>query len=340
MTKPKNYPENDDFYKLLEVDRRARAEVIRAAYRALSIIYHPDKGGDGRKAARLNEAYATLSDPKKRASYDDHAQTDLGKTVGNYHVLEYIREGSFGKTYKGKSVILKEPVCIKHCSRISPQDDEVLIEETRAMWDLRHYAIPAVRDLLRLEDGSMALIMSYIPGLTLESIIEKKGRLEAEHVVWITERILNALMYIHYHGIIHGDIKPQNVIIQPESHTVVLVDFGLSMIKPSARSDNKGYTPYFASPEQIKGSTLLPESDFYSLGMLMVYALGGLDSVRKKEVPVETPDLICDFIRRLMVRDVLSRPKWDKEDLTETIRNIRKKVFGRSHSGMKPISGI
>lgn len=340
MTKPRHYPENDDFYKLLEVDRRARPEVVRAAYRALSSIYHPDKGGDTEAAARLNEAYATLSDPKKRASYDDCARSDLSKTIGSYRVLEYIREGSFGKTYKGESIILKESVCIKHCSRISPQDDAVLIEETRAMWDLRHYAIPAVRDLLRLEDGSMALIMSYIPGLTLESIIEKRGRLEAEHVVWITERILNALMYVHYHGIVHGDIKPQNVIIQPESHTVVLVDFGLSMIKPSTHSDNKGYTPFFAPPEQIRGSTLLPESDFYSLGMLMIYALGELECVRRKEVPADTPDLICGFIRRLIVRDVLSRPKWGKEDLVETIRDIRKKVFGRSHSGMKPINGI
>jgi len=113
------------------------------------------------------------------------------------------------------------------------------------------------------------------------------------------------------------------------------------MIKPKAGMDAKGYTPYFAPPEEIAGKILLPESDFYSLGMTLIYALsGGADAVAKKEVPADTSNSLCEFIKRLIVRDVLSRPRWDKEDLCETIQSIRKKDFGRRRSGMKPIPGF
>jgi serine/threonine protein kinase len=83
------------------------------------------------------------------------------------------------------------------------------------MWDLRHYSIPAARDLIQLDDSTMALVMSYIPGPTLAQVIEKSGRMDAEHVAWISQRILNALMYMHERGIVHGDLKPQNIIIEP-----------------------------------------------------------------------------------------------------------------------------
>lgn len=319
-----------NYYDILEVSPRARPEVIKASYRALMQINHPDKGKTARAAKVLNEAYSVLSKPKLREKYDKDRNKITGKVIGEYEILEMIAEGGFGKTYKARHVDLGTFVCIKHASRISPQDEEILLGEARSVWDMRHYAIPSMRSILRLDDGSLALVMSYIPGPTLDEILEKNRKLDAEHVCWITERILNALMYLHYNGVIHGDIKPQNIIIQPDRHMLVLVDYGLAMSKPSVDSESKGFTPYFAPPEQISGLTLLPESDFYSLGMTMMYALGG--DIEKKEVPSSVPDLVCDFIKKLIRYDVLSRPRWDDENLIETLQDIRKKVFGRSSS--------
>lgn len=327
-----------DYYGLLEISPRARKEVISAAYRALMNIYHPDKAGSNRVAKSLNEAYRVLNNAKSRKKYDRERENLEGTIIGEYRVLEMIAEGGFGKTYKGEQVLLGTPVCIKHASNISPQDEEVLTTEAKAVWDLRHYAIPAMRNILKLEDGSLALIMSYVPGSTLDEIIEKNGKLDSEHVCWITERILNALMYLHYNGVIHGDVKPQNIIVQPESHTVVLVDYGLSIIRPSRNSSSKGYTPYFAPPEQISGMTLLPESDFYALGMTMIYALGG--DVTRKHVPDSIPNEVCNFIKKLIMRDVLGRPRWDEENLIETLRNIRENSFGRSCSFGKKVRGF
>lgn len=323
-----------NYYDVLEVSPRASEEVIAAAHDVLAKKYSSKKANKTALMS-LNEAKDTLLNKVKRAEYDKKRGDLRGGVIGNYRVLELIAEGGFGKTYKGEHVTLKAPVCIKHGHYVSPQDEKVLLEEAKAIWDLRHYGIPTMRDILKIDDGSLAIVMSYIPGKTLEKIVEKAGGLDAEHVLWITERTLNVLKYLHYNGVVHGDVKPQNIIIQPESHNLVLVDYGLSLIRPTKESKSVGYTPYFASPEQEKGNLLLPESDFYSLGMTMIYALGG--DVERKKVPQSTPEPLCDFIKKLLVKDILYRPNWEKEDLCETITELRFKMFGRKHSGMKKL---
>jgi len=327
-----------DYYGLLEVSPRASKEVIKAAFKALMGKYHPDHHKTDRVAKSLNEAYRVLMNSKSRAEYDEERENIEGKIIGDYRVLELIAEGGFGKTYIGEQMLVGEKVCIKHALSVSPQDEEILLEETKAVWDLRHYAIPAMRNIIKLDDGSLALIMSYIPGPTLEQMIERNKKIDPETVCWITQRVLNVLMYLHYHGVIHGDVKPQNIIIQPESHMVVLVDYGLSLIRPKKDSSSKGYTPFFAPPEQIKGFTLLPGSDLYSLGMTMIYALGG--DIQKKEVPSTVPAPVCSFIKKLIAYNVLNRPDWEKENLLETIQEVRIEAFGRDCSFGKGIPGF
>lgn len=326
-----------DPYKLLEVDPRASQPVVKAAYQALIKQYHPDHSGTDVKAKELNAAFEILSDADKRKKFDKSLKDKTGTIIGSYRVLESIAEGGFGATYKGEHILTKDPVCIKHCSMVSPAHDAVLIQEMKSIWDLRHYALPCMRDLQRLEDGSLALIMSYIPGYTLEHIVEKAGKLEPETTAWIAERILNALLYLHHHGVIHGDIKPQNVIIQPNTHSVVLVDFGLAMVRPGSSDKSLGYTPVFASPEQIAGKSLLPASDYFSLGMLMVYALNAGKRMDKKEVPASVPDPMANFISRLVKKDVLERPQ---KDLFDDFIKVRHESFGRARSGLRNIPGF
>jgi len=182
--------------------------------------------------------------------------------------------------------------------------------------------------------------MSYIPGHTLAKYVETHGRMDPEHVAWIAERVLNALKYIHFHGVIHGDLKPQNIIVQAESHLAVLVDFGLSMVKPTSKSVSKGYTELFAPPESVDGEPLVPESDLYSLGMTMIYALGDVEGLKRKQVPSDTPRPLRHFINRLIVRNVRERPRWENEDLCDTIHHVREESFGRARSGMKPLPSM
>lgn len=332
-----------DPYRTLEIDKRASDLVIKAAYHALIGKHHPDKGGSEKIAKQVNEAYQILSDDDKRREYDREHSATTGTVIGNYKILEEIAEGGFGITYKGEHTMTKDLVCIKHCSQVSAAHDAVLIQETKAIWDLRHYAMPVMRDLARLDDGSLALVMSYIPGPTLEKIVDKVGKMDPETVAWITDRILNALLYLHHHGVIHGDIKPQNIIIQPESHSVVLVDFGLAMVKPTAKAKSIGYTEVFAPPEQVeavkknKALPLLPSSDYYSLGMLMTYALNGGKDMEKKRVPASVPDPMVNFIASITRKNILERPQ---DDLFDEFVKVRQASFGRTRSGMRNIPGF
>jgi serine/threonine protein kinase len=323
-----------DPYKTLEVSPNASHEVVAAAYRALAKLHSADEV----RMRKLNAAKDILYDDDKRKDYDKKTDVKKGKVVGSYRIWEEIAEGGFGKTYKAEHIESGCLVCIKHASEVSASDAEMLKDEARAVWDLRHWGIPAMRDIMKMPDDSLALVMSYVPGPTLAQVLEMddyKDGLDPEHVAWITERVLNILKYLHLNSVVHGDVKPQNIIIQPKHHTVVLVDYGLSCVKPTSKDGAKGYTPFFAAPEQIEGKVPLPETDFYGLGMSMIFALGG--DVEYIKVPGSTPDAMCALIKRLLKREPLARPNWEKEDLCETIQHVRKEDFGRKVSGMKPL---
>lgn len=321
-----------DYYNILQVSPKADEKVIHMAYRTLAQMCAADE----KKLLALNNAKDVLLDAQKRKAYDAEALAKV-KTIGNYKLISKIAEGGFGKTFKAEHMTLGSQVCIKHASKVSPVDEQIMLEEANAIWDLRHYGIPAIRDLFRLEDGSLALVMSYVEGPTLAQLRAKHKKIDPEHVAWIAERVLNILKYLHYNGVVHGDIKPQNIIVQGDKHQVVLVDYGLSLIRPSEKTISKGYTPYFAPPEQIKGLTLLPESDFYGLGMTLIDALGGsVDNGR--QIPQSTPAGLTELIKTFTSPSILARPNWEKNDLCKTIQDVRLKDFGRKTSNMKTLN--
>ena len=327
-----------DYYSLLQVSRYAEQAVIDAAFAALA--QQPNA-----KIKELQKAHDTLSNEAKRREYDQKTNNLEGVVIGDFRALEHIADGGLGSTYRGEHILSGKPVCIKHCHNVSDEENEILFEEAMAMWELRHFSIPAIRNIIRMADSRLALIMSFIPGLTLEKIVKKVGALPPEHVAWIMERILNPLMYIHYHGTIHGDIKPQNIIAQHETHTICIVDFGLSQVKAD-KSDVRGYTENFSPPEQVRRMInrdlpLLPETDFYSLGVTAIYALtGDMEKVKRRLIPPNTPAPLADFVKRLISYNVTDRPNWEDEDLCDTIKKIRMDCFGRTSTGLAPIPGL
>lgn len=328
-----------NLYDILQVRPNAQPEVIIAAGRALLQIYHPDKGGDADLAAKINQAREVLLDPSKRKAYDKTLDAKVGDTIGSYRLVRKMSEGGFGEVYEAVHDVIGERVCIKMNLDVSPLHTDLFIKEARAIWDLRHHALPAVRDFYKLDNGKWALVMSYIPGPTLLQVIEKyqgkNEQMDSEHVCWMMERVLDGLRYMHYHGVVHGDVKPQNIIIQPEEHTCALVDFGLASVRPTSNSQADGYTEIFASPESLRGGPLLPESDLYSLGLTMIYALGG--DPRGKRLPKATNPLVRDFISDLVIVDVNRRPHWENTDLVHQLRAVRKKAFGRVHTDYKKL---
>mgnify|MGYP003349587619 CR=1 FL=1 len=146
-------------YNVLGVSDIAEDEVVHAAYHALVKKHSRD---DIRLRA-LNDANDLIGDPDNRRKYDRSNRKSLrkGKVIGDYRILEEIAEGGFGKTYLAEHVEAQMPVCIKHaCSEeVTDLEIELLIQESKAVWDLRHWGIPAVRGIVKLNDR-LAIVMS------------------------------------------------------------------------------------------------------------------------------------------------------------------------------------
>ncbi len=250
--------------------------------------------------------------------------------LGNYEIIRQIGEGGFGRTYEARHVYLDEKACLKQNLNVSKADAALMAREAKLMWNIQHYSLPGMRDFFPVGDGSYVIAMSFIEGRNLEQIIKKHKAIAPEDVCWIAQRTLNALHYLHHHGVIHGDVKPQNVIVQPEVHNAFLVDYGLSSFRPSSTTVALGCTPGFVAPEITDGKPPLPVSDLYCFGLTMTYALGG-DPFAKK-LPKHVPEPIGEFIMELIRHDPLERLNWEKEDLIKKLSDLREKVFGRRHT--------
>lgn len=251
--------------------------------------------------------------------------------LGNYEVIRQIGEGGFGRTYEARHIYLDEKACVKQNITISDDDADLLRKEAKLLWNIQHYSLPAMRDFFRAPDSSFVMVMSFVEGKTLDDYVKKytkQGKnIHPEDVCWIAQRTLNALSYLHTHGIVHGDVKPPNIIVQPQVHNAVLVDYGLSTLRPQSDTKPKGITPLFASPESKQGKPPIPQSDFYSLGLTMIYALGG--NPLAKSIPESVPDPVIEFCHDLVKYDPMARPDWKKEDLIKRLSDVRLKAFGR-----------
>jgi len=253
--------------------------------------------------------------------------------VGNYRIKNMIAEGGFARIYQAEHRLLEELACIKQCKEKSDDYAELLRSEAKILWNLNdHHSIPQVKDFMKVSDGSYIMVMSYIEGKTLDNILpmDSKKHLHHEDAAWITQRVLEAVYYCHYNGVIHGDIKPANIIVEPRKHDIKLIDFGLSLYKPSSGTKPLGYTHAFVAPEILDSKPPIPETDLYGVGLIMLYALGG--DPFTKTMPDDIPKPMKDFCNKLILYDPIQRPNWEKADLIDEFSKIRESVFGRKHT--------
>ena len=128
--------------------------------------------------------------------------------------------------------------------------------------------------------------MEFLEGIDLFKIIDQKRNLKIGKILFILDNILNALEYIHGNGFIHRDIKPQNIMVcNPAS--IKLMDFGLVVADGSLNSKMERFrsgTPYYMSPEQIRGSKIDHRSDIYSMGVTLFHLITGETPFQRKDV--------------------------------------------------------
>jgi len=184
------------------------------------------------------------------------------------------------RVYLAQDEILGRDVAIK-ILRGQYADDEEFVErfrqEARSAASLSHPNIVPVYDQGRAEDGSYYMAMEYVPRGTLKDWIKREGALAPEAAAGVALQIASALQVAHEKGVIHRDIKPQNVLVT-SSGDVKVTDFGIARAASASTQTRTGMvlgTAGYMSPEQAKGEPVGPGSDLYSLGIVLYEMLTG-----------------------------------------------------------------
>lgn len=204
-----------------------------------------------------------------------------GRTVaqGRYEILEKLGEGGAAFVYRAYDHSLAREVAIKVLRPELASDAEFVERfrrEAHAAAALSHPHIASVFDI-GTEDGNHFFVMEYLPGGTLKDRLEEKGRIPPTEALAVASAVCSALQSAHDHGIVHRDIKPRNIMFTRDGH-VKVADFGIARALAAASISQTGTiigSVHYISPEQAAGEDVGPQSDVYSLGVVLFEMLTG-----------------------------------------------------------------
>jgi serine/threonine protein kinase len=207
---------------------------------------------------------------------------------GRYRIRKSIGKGGYGIVYLTSDELLQRDVAVKIMTTGMAFDDERrkrLVREAKALAMLKHPNIIEIHRLGFLHDGRPYVAMEYFDGQSLSDKLKQGGPLNCSRATSICIEIAKALAHAHSTGVLHRDLKPQNVLVaSSEEHPQIkLVDFGLSAMTDEAKPDQTRLTrtgatvgsPEYMSPEQCRGQSLDARSDIYSLGITFFEMLTG-----------------------------------------------------------------
>src|SRR5438552_433849 len=213
----------------------------------------------------------------------------ISETISHYRILNKLGAGGMGEVYLAEDTKLDRKVAIKFLSAESATDlgaQKRLVREARAAAKLDHPSICSIYEVAE-EDGRSFIVMQYIEGETLANRIQRTP-MELIVSLDIATQIADGLAEAHSRGIIHRDIKPQNIVITPRGQAKVM-DFGLAKVVPARSTAQSeavteslltdpgaivGTVPYM-SPEQVRGEPIDARSDIFSFGAVLYEMLTG-----------------------------------------------------------------
>jgi serine/threonine-protein kinase len=257
-------------------------------------------------------------------------RVEVPARLGSVVLLRPLGEGGMSVVHLARHEVLNQHVAVKFLLDVPGSEEDprftAFIEGARAAAAVRHPGLNILHHADATE-GVPYLVMEYIEGPTLAEVVRKHGPLPAHLARTAIECVAGALGELHSHAIIHRDVKPANIMIDPTGR-VVVTDFGLAMQRPGpvfgAQAGIAG-TPSYMAPEMFEG-TVSTRTDVYALGVTMFELLtgappfaGDFDALRLahrvNRLPVDllaargVPEEIIVLIERAMHKDVLYRPK-------------------------------
>jgi serine/threonine-protein kinase len=194
------------------------------------------------------------------------------KEIGRYQIIEELGVGGMGVVYKAKDPLMEREVAIKVLSRAAFMQEEIrkrFYREARSLGQLSHENITIVHDLGEV-GGEPYIVMEFLGGTDLRSIIKSKTEISLQQKLDYARQICRGLEYSHAKDIIHRDIKPENIRVL-DNHKIKIMDFGIARPLTSTMTQTGMLmgTPYYMSPEQIRGLKVGQQSDIFSFGVLL-----------------------------------------------------------------------
>jgi eukaryotic-like serine/threonine-protein kinase len=215
----------------------------------------------------------------------------LGKDVGNYQLVEFLGSGGFGVVFGAvRRTDYQQRVAIK-IARFDLQQSDLHRKrfdlERQLLASLAHKNITRILDGGTMADGHPFYVMEFVDGLPITEYSDKH-RLTVDERLALFLQVCEAVGSAHQLGIVHRDLKPRNILV---THTgvVKLLDFGIAKVIQSDSSMTETHgapmTPYYASPEQLRGEAIILASDVYSLGVLLYELLAGVGPYVSNDLP-------------------------------------------------------
>lgn len=274
--------------------------------------------------------YAQVPAATQVSSPYGEAEPGAGRLVaGRYRLLSKLGHGGMGTVWRAKDetvdreVAVKEPRLPDHLpERERANAFERMRREARAAARLDHPSVVNVHDVA-VEDGQPWIVMELVQGRSLGAVLQE-GTLGAREAARVGRDVLDALDAAHQAGILHRDVKPDNVMLGKHDR-VVLTDFGIAQIEGETNlTDTGGFvgSPEFIAPERVLGQRPGPASDLWSLGVVLYAATEGVSPFRRSNTPATLQSVLnatpaapasasgplAEAINRLLAKDPAQRP--------------------------------
>ncbi len=216
-----------------------------------------------------------------------------------YQILEKVGEGGMGRVYKALDLEFDRPVALKTIHTEKATSREVLErfkQELILARKITHKNVIHIYDLGE-SDGMKFFTMELVEGENLREALDKRKKIPVKECLSLMTQILNGLGEAHRQGVVHRDLKPQNIMVDRQD-VVRIMDFGIARTADSATMTGTGEmmgTPDYISPEQVKGDTADAKSDLYACGVILYELLTG-------ETPFKGDTPISKIVARLQVK--------------------------------------
>ena len=269
--------------------------------------------------------------------------TMIGQKIDNYKILDVIGRGGMGVVYKATDMNLQKTVALKMIDPFYAGNESFLKRfrtEAIALAKLENKNIVSVY-ALRETDNGLFMVMEYVDAKTVSEWLKEKGVLSIEETIKIVRQLLNAINHAHKVGVIHRDIKPNNILLC-EDGTVKVMDFGLAKLiqehgEQSTVTQTAG-TLYYMSPEQIKGLKIDNRTDIYSIGMTIYEMLTGRTPFEKGageyniqkqiiEGKIEPPDKYNPGIPKSLVKFIMKAIDKNPEKRFQNINEMLSELY-------------